>query len=175
MSEDKPGVLDPQWEDALRAGQSAEGERGTVEAELAVIHLLRHARGAEPLGPDAMDQIWSELEPEIAAVPWWRRVLDWRVGVGVAVAAAAAAVLVVAAQPSAPEGSEATVAQAGSGSDAAAMGITLQAQFDMLAPSARDDITGRVDDGRSRVRGRLLATITGSSQADRPATIGGAP
>lgn len=173
MSEKRRGVLDPQWEDELRAGQEAEGEQGSVEAELAVVHLFRHAAGPETLEPDAVDAVWSDvasqIESESGFTPWWRRIFDWRVGVGVAVAAAAAAVLVLApGQATEPDDAPEPIAQAGG---AEGMSVTLQAQFDMLAPGARHAIDERVDEGRGAVRQQLLASL--ESAAD--GTIGGAP
>ncbi len=174
MSDEKPGVLDPQWEDALRAGQAAEGERGSVESELAVLQLLRHARGPEPLQPDALDAVWAELEPEIAEqggfTAWWQRLLDWRVGVGVAVASAAAAVVFFAVKPAdgplLPPQNDA-VAQA-SALDPS-LSATLQTQFDLLEPAARAQIDGDVAAGRGALRTELLASIA------TPGTAGGAP
>ncbi len=173
MSEKQKGVLEPHWEDALRAGQESEGGQGSVEAELAVVHLFRHATGPEALEPEAARAVWSEvaqqLEAESGFTPWWRRVLDWRVGVGVAVAAAAAAVVVIAsgADPL-PADSPDSVAQLG-GAGSQGMPLTLQAQFDMLAPQARDEITSALDEGRGAVREDLLASVRPSS------TIGGTP
>ena len=174
MSEKRRGVLDPQWEDELRAGQEAEGGQGSVEAELAVVHLFRHAAGPETLEPDAVDAVWSDvasqIESESGFTPWWRRMLDWRVGMGVAVAAAAAAVILLApgADPTDPGPQADPIAQAGG---AEGMSITLQAQFEMLAPEARDAIEERVDEGRGAVRQQLLASL--ESAAD--GTLGGAP
>lgn len=171
MSENRPGVLGPHWEDELRAGQDAEGEQGSVEAELAVVHLFRHAAGPEALDADAVEAIWSEvatsIEAEAGFTSWWRRLLDWRVGVGVAVAAAAAMVLVISTNTG-PTRSASPVAQAGA---AEGMSITLQAQFDMLAPEARAQIDAQVDVGRGAVRERLLASLAPAA----PGTIGGAP
>ncbi|MBV1862690.1 MAG: hypothetical protein KUG77_29985 [Nannocystaceae bacterium] len=171
MSEKQKGVLDPQWEDALRAGQESEGARGSVEAELAVVHLFRHIAGPETLEPEAARAVWSEvaqqLEAEAGFTPWWRRMFDWRVGVGVAVAAAAAAVVVISSGP-APRGAvnPESVAQLGG---AAAMSVTLQAQFDMLAPHARAEIGGALDEGRVELREDLIASLKPSR------TSGGAP
>ncbi|MEM6295952.1 MAG: hypothetical protein AAGA54_32065 [Myxococcota bacterium] len=174
MSDEKPGVLDPQWEDALRAGQAAEGERGSVESELAVLHLLRHARGPQPLEPDALDAVWSELEPEIAGqggfTTWWQRLFDWRVGVGVAVASAAAAVIFFAASPAQgplPPPDADAVAQAPALDPT--LSATLQTQFDLLEPAARAQIDGDVAAGRGALRTELLASIAA------PGTVGGAP
>ena len=96
--------------------------------------------------------------------------LDWRVGMGVAVAAAAAAVILLApgADPTDSGPQADPIAQAGG---AEGMSITLQAQFEMLAPEARDAIEERVDEGRGAVRQQLLASL--ESAAD--GTLGGAP
>lgn len=171
MSEKQKGVLDPHWEDALRAGQESEGARGSVEAELAVVHLFRHAAGPETLEPEAARAVWSEvaeqLEAESGFTPWWRRMFDWRVGVGVAVAAAAAAVVVISTGPeTVPEPHPEAVAQLG-GADG--MSVTLQAQFDLLAPQARAYIGSEVDESRGSLREDLLASLKPSS------TMGGAP
>jgi len=171
MSEKQKGVLDPHWEDALRAGQESEGARGSVEAELAVVHLFRHAAGPETLEPEAARAVWSEvaqqLEAESGFTPWWRRMFDWRVGVGVAVAAAAAAVVVISTGPDpVPVRTPGSVARLGGGEG---MSMTLQAQFDMLAPDARAEIGAEVDDGRGALREDLLASLKPSS------TMGGAP
>lgn len=171
MSEKQEGVLDPQWEDALRAGQESEGARGSVEAELAVVHLFRHAAGPEALEPEAAAAVWSEVAEQIEAesgfTPWWRRMFDWRVGVGVAVAAAAAAVVVISTGPEPnPNTDSDAVAQLG-GADG--MSMTLQAQFDLLAPQARAEIGTEVDAGRGSLREDLLASLKPAS------TMGGAP
>lgn len=171
MSEKQEGVLDPQWEDALRAGQESEGARGSVEAELAVVHLFRHAAGPETLDPEAAQAVWSQvtqqLEAESGFTPWWGRMFDWRVGVGVAVAAAAAAVMVISAGPDPMPalGPESVAQLAGP----EGISITLQAQFDMLAPHARAEIGAEVDDGRGALRQDLLASLKPSS------TMGAAP
>jgi hypothetical protein len=84
-------VLDPAWEDELRAGQTQEGESGSLEAELAVLHLLRHARAPEPLSAAAMEEVWGAIAPVVAPRPWWRRA--W-VLAGVPALAGAAALLI---------------------------------------------------------------------------------
>ena len=177
MNEKRPGVLDPQWEDELRAGQEADGGQGSVEAELAIVHLFRHAAGPETLEPDAVDAIWAEVAGGIEAAsgftPWWRRALDWRVGLGVAVAAAAAFVLVIAIDPT-PEpasGDRDPVAQR---EGAEGLSSTLQAQFDLLAPQARVKIEADVDDGRGAVRQALIESLE-SLESAREGTLGGAP
>lgn len=94
---DRSQVLSAHWEDELRAGQEAEGERGSVEPELAMLHLLRHAREPESLQASELDAIWSDIETEIAPAhtPWWRKAWVW----WAAPALATAAVLVVVLLP----------------------------------------------------------------------------
>ncbi|MFO7564247.1 MAG: hypothetical protein R6X02_16490 [Enhygromyxa sp.] len=101
-------VLDPEWEEALRRGQEAEGEAGSVDAELAFVHLLRHSREPEALAPQQLDAIWSAIEAEVAParVPWWRKAWVW----WSAPALAAAAVLVVMVIKPSEQG-EATIAR----------------------------------------------------------------
>lgn len=152
------GVLDPAWEDELRAGQAEDGGAGSVDAELGVIHLLRHARAVEPLDPAALDRLWSaEIAPAIAPLPWWRRRWMW----GVVPAAATAALLIVVLRDGseqtdlasrAPARAEAMVAEA-SRSPAAA----LAQQFAQLEGDARRELGDNVDRGRGVLRSELLA------------------
>ncbi len=169
-------VLDPAWEGALRAGQAEDGGAGSVEAELAVIHLLRHARAPEPLAPDALDRLWrAEIAPQITPVPWWRRRWLW----GVVPVAATAALLVVVLRPGADgvtNNGEATVAAAPTATAAEAKKMIAAAapsparaladQFDRLEGDARRELGGRVDRGRGVMRAQLLAMAT--TAGDKP-------
>jgi hypothetical protein len=158
-------VLDPAWEDALRAGQAEDGAAGSVEAELGVIHLLRHARAPEPLDPAALDRLWStEIAPAITPLPWWRRRWLW----GVVPAAATAALLIVVLRrgpddtfvagslPAAPD--ETRVADASSAR-------ALERQFAQLEGDARRELGVNVDRGRGVMRSQLLAM---ASAGDKP-------
>jgi hypothetical protein len=161
-------VLDPAWEDALRAGQAEAGEAGSIEPELAVLHLLRHARAPEGIDDDRLDRVWASID-DGAPQPWWRRVWSrpWWIG-GTAAVAAAAVVLVVVVRPGpdVPGGDvEGPVA------DAADHAQALERQFELLAPAARERVAAQVDEGRGELRKELIATAirTGDS------SLGGAP
>ena len=78
MSEPTPpprGVIDDAWEQELTAGQEAVGEHGDLEADLAVLHLLRHARAPEVLGDEALEEVLEQLKEASApaSTAWWRR------------------------------------------------------------------------------------------------------
>lgn len=147
-------VLTPDWEDALRAGQTEDGEAGSVDAELAVIHLLRHARSPEPLISADLDRMWREqISPAIAPVPWWRRKWLW----GVVPAAATAALLVVVMQRSDEPPQVASAAAKASPSSA------LARQFEQLEHAARHDLDDRVDADRGTLRGALLSHAHGGT------------
>ncbi len=158
-------VLDPAWEDALRAGQAEDGGAGSVDAELAVIHLFRHARAVEPLAPAALDNLWArEIAPRITPVPWWRRRWLW----GVVPVAATAALLVVVLrgdsdQPGADKAaaSPTLIAAAKTTSTSSA----LEQQFAQLEGDARRELGGNVDRGRGVLRSQLLAQ---ASKGDAP-------
>lgn len=157
-------VLDPAWEDALRAGQAEDGGAGSVEDELAVIHLLRHARAPEPLDPAALDRLWrAEIAPAISPVAWWRRRWLW----GLAPLAATAALLIVVLRGDDGETTHvahSTTQAAGEGlliADAAPSARALELQFAQLEDDARRDLDGDVDRGRGVMRSQLLATANG--------------
>ncbi len=184
----RPGaVLDPQWEVALRAGQAAEGEQGSVEDELAVIHLLRHARGPEPLREGALDRLWGEVEAASRPVGGgWRAWLrqPWLLG-GAAVAAAAAVLVVVVVQPGPEPGPERGL-EPGHGGQVAVreplpaaghgdMAAAAEAQFALLEPRARASVSHQIDEGRSSLRGQLVASALHASGSGDGRTLGGAP
>lgn len=152
------GVLDPAWEDELRSGQEAENEAGSVEAELAIVRLLRHARAPDELDAAALDRLWSsEIAPAIAPAPWWRR--RWLWGAVPAVAAAAVVMIVVVGGPKdGPAPMSAERAPAAPGPSTAEL---LAQQFARLEPEARRDLEASVDDGRDVLRHELLAMSRG--------------
>ncbi len=159
-------VLDPGWEDALRAGQAEDGGVGSVDAELAVLHLFRHARAVEPLAPEALDQLWrTEIAPQITPVPWWRRRWLW----GVVPVAATAALLVVVLRDPAHDTSASAADTATStaliAAAAPSSASALERQFAQLEGDARRELGGSVDRGRGLLRSQLLAS---ASKGDAP-------
>lgn len=148
------GVLDPAWEDDLRRGQEAEGEAGSVEPELAIVRLLRHARAPEALAPAELDRLWSEgVDPAIAPVPWWRRRWVW--GALPALAATAVVLFVIRT----PDGD---LSAPGLSSGPMTAQILAQ-QFAQLERDARRDLDADVDDGRGALRQELLAMSHGAA------------
>lgn len=177
-------VLDPSWEVALRSAQAAEGEQGSVEDELAVIHLLRHARAPQPLDDDAFERVWGDLDGDLrhaAGASGWRAWLrrPWLLGSSAALAAAAAAVLVVVWSgpgPQPPPSERIAGHQPPAAEGHADMAATIEAQFAMLEPGARAQVERSIDEGRSRLRGELLAAaIHVDGRTVRGVPGGGAP
>lgn len=159
------GVLSPHWEDALRAGQEAEGGAGSVEAELAIVHLLRHAAGPETLSPEQLDAGWNEVADEIAPEPWWRKAwVRWAGTAAVAVAAAAVIVVVWPVTQGGGDDLDGPLAVVGG------QAATLEAQFEILAPEAQAKIDQEVDGQRGALRSELIAMAAASGK-----TAGGAP
>lgn len=185
-ADDRPqpsrAVLDPHWEVALRSGQEAEGEQGSVEDELAIVHLLRHARAPQPLDDDALDRVWSDLDAALDEEPhaasgwraWLRR--PWLVfgTAGVATAAAAVLVMVWAGPTEGPGTTDPdAIAQVDEPpkADHGDLAATIEAQFALLEPGARAEVARSVDEGRAGLRGDLVASAL---KADGR-TMGGAP
>ncbi len=178
----RDAVIDSRWEVALRAGQEAEGEQGSVEDELAIIHLLRHAHAPQALDDAAFDRAWDGIDAELdeqAASTGWRAWLrrPWLLGGGLATAAAAAAVLVMVWSGPTP-GPDMGGAEGGQIAQndpepktAAGMSATIEAQFAVLEPGARAKARRSIDQGRSDLRGDLVAEAI---RADGR-TMGGAP
>lgn len=180
-SEPRPAVvLDPEWEVELRAGQEAEGEQGSVEDELAIVHLLRHARAPHDLDDARFDSVWEQLDGELDAQAaatgwraWLRRPWAW-VGAASMAAAAAAVVVVVSPGPGPDDDSAPTIASATTTTTPEAKGsmaATIEAQFQMLEPGARSAVRRSVDAGRDDLRGELVAEAL---RADGR-SLGGAP
>lgn len=180
--ETTPGVVDPRWEDELVAGQMVEGESGGLDADLAMIHLLRHAREPEQLSQGALDGIWSDVRAEVTPVAWWKR--KWWIA-AVPAFAGAAALLVVIVSP----GDDETVAQGdpveetGGGveqpetdsggepdegpvriASRSAQAELIEKQFAALAADGRAEVAGSVDQGRNLVRSAL---VEGAKEANQ--------
>jgi len=157
------GVLDRAWEDELRRGQEAEGEAGSIEAELAIVHLLRHARAPEALTAGDLDKLWAgELAPALTPTPWWRR--RWLWGALPAVATAAVVMVIVRGPGTEPVPEMAARAANSAPATAAAGPSTSQLlakQFAQLEADARRDLDARVDDDRGVLRHDLLAMSLG--------------
>lgn len=182
------GVLDSDggWEDALRAGQSEEGHAGSVEPELAVIHLLRHARAPEPLADARLDALWSAIDvgdlgdaaegqADAGGQPWWKRPWSWLGGTALAAAAAAVVlVIVIPRDQGAGEGGGDSVAhnvQPDRPEALATQAQLIEQQFAILAPAAREQADREVEGERDTLRGRLLADAAAAADGIE----GGAP
>lgn len=182
--ETAPGVVDPRWEEELLAGQQAEGESGGLDADLAMIHLLRHAREPDPLSEAAFESIWSEVRAEVVPAPWWKR-RWWTWAVPALAGAAVLAIVIVppgdggavAQRETAPqadgEGSIAGNEEAGAGEGSegpvriasrSAQAELIEQQFAALAADGRAEVAGSVDQGRGRVRSAL---VDGAKEANR--------
>jgi hypothetical protein len=186
-------VLDPEWEDALRRGQEAEGDAGSVDAELAVVHLMRHARRPEGIGDDRLDAVWGQMAGEVAPVRWWKR--PWVIWAPVAAVAAVTLIVVVeppeaeptvaiaddaaqsedASLPPALEaareegvGGEAAAEPApqGAASTASPQGnaALLERQFSILEPKARAELGANIETQRGSLRYGLLDTAKGGGR-----------
>ncbi len=158
--DDTGELTDPSWESELARGQAEDGATGSVEAELAVVRLLLHARAPADLSPAIEQRIWDDVERGVARTPWWKR--PWLLWALPAVAAAAAVVIAVRISDDRSPGPRADTQ--------ASLADQLERQFALLEPAARDAVARGVDRQRQTLRGRLIATAVG---ADRPA--GGAP
>lgn len=104
-------VLDPEWEEALRRGQEAEGDAGSVERELEVVHLLRHLREPEPLTDARFDEILAEVAGQTESRSGWAKLARWmgkRWYVWATPLAATAALLLVVVGPGGPGGEAVT-------------------------------------------------------------------
>ena len=83
MTDPRPphrGVFDDAWEQELAAGQDAAGGHGDLDADLAMVHLLRHARAPEVLGEDALEEVLGQVQAahKGGATRWWRhRMIRW--------------------------------------------------------------------------------------------------
>lgn len=155
-------VTDPVWEQELRAGMEAEGESGSIEPELAIARMLRHAHAPAALGDARETAIWREIAGRLdevapASVPWFRRLPTfWIWGPAAAMAAAAVLFLVTRPTPPTPDGRAPKIAVA----DSKSMAAQLEGQFAVLAPGARAKVAQRVDVSRGDVRSSLLAKAT---------------
>jgi hypothetical protein len=153
-------VTDPAWEHALLAGQAEEGEQGSIEPELSVVHLLRHARSVEALDDAALDRVWGEIGTALpSTTPWWRRSVVWWSALGVGVSAAAI-VFVIGRGDGQPLRGAPEIAAVDAPRHRAGQADALERQFELLAPEGRRRVAADVDDGRDRLRADLLARAT---------------
>lgn len=169
-----PDALDGVWEEDLRRGQAAEGERGSVEDELAVVRLVRHAVAPADLDPAVADRVLAEVE---RAVRPRRRFLRWPVAVGGLLAGAAAVALWVrAADRSVPaEAAPAQMAERAQSPEAASVAApaaepgeggaksgtprVLEAYFARLEPLERARIARQVASARRGMIEDLLGGL----------------
>ena len=86
-------VLDPSFEDALVRGQEEDGGAGGLDDDLALVHLMRHAREPESLSPADLDGLWGSIEKE--AFPQRRFAWSRMLWAALPIAAAAAITLVI--------------------------------------------------------------------------------
>lgn len=158
------GSPPPDWESELRRGQVADGGHGSVDAELGIVNLLRHARGPAQLSSGELDQVWGAVRKEVAPRAWWRR--PWALwGVPAVLAAAALVLVLLPRHAEFPAEGDAPLASAGS------MGGLLEQQFLSLEPQARVRVSAAVRRGRVTLRDQLLARVVAGSTR----THGGAP
>lgn len=162
------GVVLPEWEEALRAGQEEAGHAGSLEDELAVVQLFRHARAPETLGDEAVEGIWSDLDRELSPVPWWRRRPVW-LGTGLAAAAAAVALVLVWPERTSTD-AQTDAGRVATSEDLDALGQTLEEQFALLEPMGREALSSSVEDTRRDLRSDLIAMAKRDSTS-----AGGAP
>ena len=157
------------WEEILRRGRDEDAGKevaGSVEPDLAYIHLLRHARRPETMSEDDLDRVWREVDGAIAPerVPFWKR--SW-VRALMPVAGVAAAVFVVVVQ----SGDNATVATAtqedgqatqtkqsaeleeAESAGGGAAGAAEPARRAKVAPSAEKEAPGAVGEGDAALPG----------------------
>ena len=174
------GVIDQagSWEDALRAGQREDGGAGSVDAELGVLHLLRHAAAPEVLADDRLDAIWAQ-GPGAEVDPWWKRAWSGHSGwiAGAAALAGAAAVLLIVLPTrntgdSDGAGGNPAIARAET-SQPPTQAEMIERQFALLAPRARAQLGREVDVSRDTLRGDLMADAVAAAAPG--SDVGGAP
>jgi hypothetical protein len=153
-------VTDPAWEHALLAGQAEEGEQGSIEAELSVVHLLRHARSVEALDDVALERAWGEIRSALPMpTPWWKKSAVWWSVLGLGVSAAAI-VFVVSRGDATRVDTVPEIAIAPTHSVGVDQAHALERQFELLAPEGRRRVQADVDAGRDRLRADLIARAT---------------
>lgn len=149
-----PPVLDPSWEQQLQAGQEGDQQVGSIEPELAVLHLLRHARMPESLSEQALAQTWANIAEHITPIPWWRRRAWLAWSAPVAVCGLVAVILL--RQPEDGEQRDPLT----SPTESLTSFAMLEQQFMELQPEARRNLNSQIEDGRTQLRSELLAAAT---------------